>query len=77
MPSLRRSRRMRIARDISDRDALSRELTNYRRTTNLSNGNMSFEPWRESEHDDLLFAVSLALWGWTQKKPQWGLRLVS
>jgi hypothetical protein len=49
---------------VQDRDALVNELKNYRRTTNIATGNMAFEPWRESEHDDLLFAVCLALWGW-------------
>jgi hypothetical protein len=49
---------------VQDRDALVNELKNYRRTTNIATGTMAFEPWRESEHDDLLFAVCLALWGW-------------
>ena len=33
-----------------------------------SDGKMAFEPWRESDHDDLLFAVCLALWGWQVQK---------
>jgi hypothetical protein len=57
-------RKIRIAKGIKDRDALVHELKNYSRTTNIATGNMAFEPWRESEHDDLLFAVCLALWGW-------------
>jgi hypothetical protein len=56
--------KIRIAKGIKDRDALVHELKNYSRTTNIATGNMAFEPWRESEHDDLLFAVCLALWGW-------------
>src|SRR5215217_4146627 len=56
--------KIRIAKGIKDRDALVNELKNYRRTTNIASGNIAFEPWRESEHDDLLFAVCLALWGW-------------
>jgi hypothetical protein len=44
--------------------ALLHELKNYKRTTNIATGNMTFEPWRESDHDDLLFAVCLALFGW-------------
>ena len=35
---------------------------------NISTGNLAFEPWRESEHDDLLFATCLALWGWQVKR---------
>ena len=60
--------KIRIAKGIKDRDALVNELRNYRRTTNIATGNMAFEPWRESEHDDLLFATCLALWGWEVKR---------
>jgi hypothetical protein len=70
-------KRLRIARDVTDKRALVDELTNYRRNINIANGNMSFEPWREGQHDDLLFAVALALWGWTQREPQWSLRVVA
>jgi hypothetical protein len=68
--------KIRIAKGIKDRDALVNELKNYRRTTNIATGNMSFEPWRESDHDDLLFAVCLSLWGWQQRRGQSRLVLV-
>ena len=61
---------------VADRDALVNELKNYRRTTNIATGNMAFEPWRESDHDDLLFAVCLALWGWQQRRGQTRLRVI-
>jgi Terminase RNaseH-like domain len=61
---------------VKDRDALVNELKNYRRTTNIATGNMAFEPWRESEHDDLLFAVCLALWGWQTRKGRTTLRVI-
>jgi Terminase RNaseH-like domain len=61
---------------VKDRDALVNELKNYRRTTNIATGNMAFEPWRESNHDDLLFATCLALWGWQQRKGNTTLRLI-
>ena len=60
--------KIRIARGVKDRDALVNELKNYRRATNIATGNVSFEPWRESDHDDLLFAVCLSLWGWQQRR---------
>lgn len=60
--------KIRIAKGIKDREALVHELKNYRRTTNIATGNMAFEPWRESDHDDLLFATCLALWGWQVQK---------
>ncbi len=62
--------KVRIARGLKDRDALVEELKNYRRKTNISTGNMVFEPWRDSQHDDLLFSLALALWGWQQPKRQ-------
>jgi Terminase RNaseH-like domain len=68
--------KIRIAKRLSDRDALVNELRNYRRTTNIATGNMAFEPWRESDHDDLLFAVCLALWGWQTRKGNTTLRLI-
>ena len=68
--------RIRIAKGIKDRDALVKELQNYKRTTNIATGNVSFEPWRESDHDDLLFATCLALWGWQTQSKRRKVRLV-
>jgi hypothetical protein len=68
--------RVRIAKRLTDRDALVNELKNYRRTTNIATGNMAFEPWRESDHDDLLFALCLALWGWQQRRGRTTLRVI-
>src|SRR5215203_6302922 len=68
--------KIRIAKGIKDRDALVHELKNYSRTTNIATGNMAFEPWRESDHDDLLFALCLALWGWQTRKGQTTLRVI-
>ena len=56
--------RLTLTKGLEERGALVNELKNYRRTTNIATGNMAFEPWREADHDDLLFAVALALWGW-------------
>jgi hypothetical protein len=68
--------KIRIAKGIADRSALVHELKNYSRKTNIATGNMVFEPWREAEHDDLLFAVCLALWGWQQRRPNAALRVL-
>jgi hypothetical protein len=69
--------KIRIAKGIKDRDALVHELKNYSRTTNIATGGMQFEPWRESDHDDLLFAVCLALWGWqVQRRGTTKLRII-
>jgi hypothetical protein len=61
---------------VKDRDALVNELRNYKRTTNIATGGMQFEPWRESEHDDLLFALCLSLWGWQTRRGQTRLRVI-
>jgi hypothetical protein len=68
--------KVRIAKRIKDRDALVNELKNYRRTTTIATGSMAFEPWRESDHDDLLFALCLALWGWQQRRVRTTLRVI-
>jgi Terminase RNaseH-like domain len=68
--------KIRIAKGIKDRDALVHELKNYSRKTNIATGTMVFEPWREADHDDLLFAVCLALWGWQQRRPNTALRVL-
>jgi hypothetical protein len=59
--------KIRIGR-VADREALVDELKNYRSKVNISTGNLAFEPWRESQHDDVLFATCLALWGWEVKR---------
>jgi hypothetical protein len=46
------------------RDVLEEELANYRLKQNLATGNVAFEPLREGQHDDLLFATCLAIWAW-------------
>jgi hypothetical protein len=60
--------KIRIAKGITDRAALVNELRNYSRKVNISTGSMAFEPWRESAHDDLLFALCLSLWGWQTRR---------
>jgi hypothetical protein len=68
--------KIRIAKGIKDRDALVNELKNYKRVTNIATGSMSFEPWRASDHDDLLFALCLSLWGWQVRKGNTTLRVI-
>jgi hypothetical protein len=69
--------KIRIAKGIKDRDALVSELKNYRRKVNIATGGLQFEPWRESAHDDLLFALCLSLWGWeTRRRGSTRLRII-
>jgi hypothetical protein len=53
---------------IPERTTLEQELLNYRLRVNINTGHTGFEPWREGEHDDLLFAVCLAGWSWERQK---------
>jgi hypothetical protein len=49
---------------LRHRDTLEKELQNYRLKQNLSTGYAAFEPLREGQHDDLLFAACLGVWAW-------------
>jgi len=53
---------------IKRRDVLESELLTYTKKINIATGSTQFEPWREKEHDDLLFALCLAGWGWKKSE---------
>jgi hypothetical protein len=54
--------RLKIARGVAHADLLVKELQNFRvRTRTISSD--AYPEWRESENDDLVFALALALWG--------------
>jgi hypothetical protein len=53
--------RIRIAASLRDTPALLNELRNYRIKTSDS-GHHTYAPANSSDHDDLLLALSLALW---------------
>lgn len=52
--------RLTIAK-VSLRETLKKELTAFRVKVTAA-GNETFEAWRESDHDDLVFAVGIACW---------------
>jgi hypothetical protein len=54
---------LRVAK-LRHRGVLEEELKNYRLKQNLATGYAALEPLREGQHDDLLFAVCLGIWGW-------------
>jgi hypothetical protein len=56
--------RLKIGRDVELKDVLINELLNYMLTVNTKTVHDTYQPWRESEHDDLLFAICLGTWGW-------------
>ena len=57
--------RLKIPTTIPETEVLKEELLDYRVRINLRSGHDSFEPWREGDHDDLLFALCLACWAWS------------
>ena len=55
--------RLKIARGLRHAPTLERELMNFKATITLGGGDADAQaPWREGAHDDLVFAVCLALW---------------
>jgi hypothetical protein len=55
-------RRLEIAPALPLAKVLAPELQTFSAKINVATGNMSFEAWREKDHDDLVLAVALALW---------------
>jgi hypothetical protein len=61
-------RRIRIPKDVVDREQLIHELKHFRRKVNLASGSEGFEAWREKDHDDLVFALALAHFCWKVRR---------
>jgi hypothetical protein len=49
---------------LRHRSVLEEELKNYRLKQNIATGYAGFEPLRDGQHDDLLFATCLGIWAW-------------
>jgi hypothetical protein len=56
------NRTLKIAQSLPLAGVLAEELRTFTRKINLTTAHESFEHWRESQHDDLVLAASLALW---------------
>ncbi|NHN85888.1 hypothetical protein GOB93_14730 [Acetobacter musti] len=54
--------RLELTSQASASEVLKLELQNFR-VKKTAAGNEQFEAWREGHHDDLVLAVSLAIWG--------------
>jgi hypothetical protein len=61
MQVLLQDRRLKIA-EGPERDTLLKELRAFRVKVKVTTGHETFEAWRERDHDDMVFAVSLPLW---------------
>jgi hypothetical protein len=54
--------RLRVASGLPETETLKKELLNFRVKIDPRTAHDSYEHWRESEHDDLVLAVSMAAW---------------
>ncbi len=57
---------LKIVPSLALRGALVNELMNFRMNINIATGHDSYQAWRESEHDDIVLALGLALFGATR-----------
>ena len=65
---LLQTRRLQVARSLTDAAVLMKELENYRIKVTAAR-NETFESWREGQHDDLALAVAMAAWLGEQALP--------
>jgi hypothetical protein len=54
--------RLQIASELEHVETLKSELLNFRRKINPQTAHESFSAWRERDHDDLVFALSMCAW---------------
>jgi hypothetical protein len=54
--------RLRVASGLPEAETLKKELLNFRVKIDPKTAHDSYEHWRESDHDDLVLAVSMAAW---------------
>jgi len=59
---------LKVAEGLQLWDVLRKELLTFRRKQNTVTAHISYEHWRESDHDDLVLAAALACWKATYKR---------
>src|SRR5215210_755956 len=59
---------LKVAKGLKGWPKLREELLNFRRKQNTVTAHISYEHWRESDHDDLVLAAALACWKATYKR---------
>jgi hypothetical protein len=59
---------LKVAKGLELWPALREELLNFRRKQNKRTAHISYEHWRETDHDDLVLATALACWKATYKR---------
>src|SRR5215204_672909 len=53
---------LKVAKGLQGWPKLREELLDFRRKQNKTTAHISYEHWRESDHDDLVLAAALACW---------------
>jgi hypothetical protein len=64
-------RRLQLAEALPLTPVLEQELLNFRMRIDPLTAHDSYSAWREGQHDDLVLALSLAVW-WGEKGPKKG-----
>jgi hypothetical protein len=59
---------LKVAKGLTGWPKLREELLNFRRKQNTVTAHISYEHWRESDHDDLVLAAALACWKATYQR---------
>jgi hypothetical protein len=59
---------LKVAKGLEGWPELREELLNFRRKQNKTSAHISYEHWRESDHDDLVLAAALACWKATYQR---------
>jgi hypothetical protein len=54
--------KLKVAEGLDLWPVLKEELLKFRRKQNKKTGNMTYEHWRESDHDDLVLAAAMCTW---------------
>lgn len=68
--------RLKVAEGLELWGVLKEELQSFRRKQNPKTSHVSFEHWRESDHDDLVLAAALACWGAAGRQGRRTLRVI-
>jgi hypothetical protein len=67
---------LKVAEGLQLWRTLKEELLNFRRKQNQKTTHISFEHWREGDHDDLVLACAMACWGAMARRGLRALRVI-
>jgi hypothetical protein len=67
---------LKIAEGLELWPALREEPQSFRRKQNPKTSHVSFEHWRDSDHDDPVLAVAMACWGATSRRARRSVRVI-